>query len=120
MYSTHPRRKPRIEGLISNYSNSKPKMGLIPVLLLSLLACLALAEVQVHTTDGIIAGEKSLLSDVVYFKGIPFGQPPLGSLRFLPPQPVAPWSGVLKTKEFKPDWCVHLVSFDQNLSHFLF
>ena len=94
-------------------------MGLIPVALLSLLACLALAEVQVHTTDGIIAGEKSLLSDVVYFKGIPFGQPPLGSLRFLPPQPVAPWSGVLKTKEFKPDWCVHLVSFDRNLSHFL-
>ncbi|XP_039248691.2 pyrethroid hydrolase Ces2e-like [Styela clava] len=28
------------------------------------------------------------------FRNIPFAKPPVGSLRFMPPQPVEPWSGV--------------------------
>ncbi|XP_059491214.1 carboxylesterase 1E-like [Neocloeon triangulifer] len=30
-----------------------------------------------------------------HFKGIPFAKPPIGNLRFQPPQPVEPWTGIL-------------------------
>lgn len=37
---------------------------------------------------------------VVSFKGIPFAAPPVGDLRWRPPQPVKPWSGVRQAAEF--------------------
>jgi para-nitrobenzyl esterase len=36
------------------------------------------------------------------FRGIPFAAPPVGSLRWKAPQPVARWSGVRKAAEFGP------------------
>jgi para-nitrobenzyl esterase len=34
------------------------------------------------------------------FRGIPYAAPPVGTLRWLPPQPVAPWEGIRPAKEF--------------------
>src|SRR5262245_30584121 len=31
---------------------------------------------------------------IVQFRGVPFGAPPVGQLRFAPPQPAAGWGGV--------------------------
>ena len=36
------------------------------------------------------------------FLGIPFAAPPVGDLRWKPPQPVEPWSGVKECTEFGP------------------
>jgi para-nitrobenzyl esterase len=61
-----------------------------------LLAALALAAAQpdivVRTDAGAIAGE-ALPDGRHLFRGIPFAQPPVGSLRWKPPLPVKPWAG---------------------------
>lgn len=40
---------------------------------------------------------------VVAFKGIPFAQPPVGDLRWRPPQPPKPWTGVRPAVEYASD-----------------
>ncbi len=40
---------------------------------------------------------------VASYKGIPFAAPPVGDLRWRPPQQVAPWSGVRQAAEFGAD-----------------
>ena len=51
-------------------------------------------------------GTKHILADtgrlVTTWLGIPFAEPPLGARRFQPPQPKAPWSGVLETVSLAP------------------
>lgn len=54
----------------------------------------------VRTTTGPIRGERlyTLFEMHAYysFKGIPYAQPPIGELRFLPPLPVKPWYETLE------------------------
>src|SRR5688572_28961519 len=53
----------------------------------------------VKTASGQLAGV-TLASGVRAFKGIPFGAPPVGDLRWKEPQPVAKWDGVRKADTF--------------------
>ena len=66
---------------------------------LMLAACAAKADV-VHTTQGDVAGVAA--DGVESFKGIPFAAPPVGDLRWCPPQPAAGWTGVRKADAYGP------------------
>ncbi len=56
--------------------------------------CLALApRPDVVAVDGGRVGGAAA-GDVRVFLGIPYAAPPVGDLRWKPPQPVAPWTGV--------------------------
>jgi para-nitrobenzyl esterase len=61
-------------------------------------AGLGIAEVE--TVSGRVSGYVS--QDIYTFKGIPYGASTAGSNRFLPPQPVQPWSGVRSTRSYGP------------------
>lgn len=53
----------------------------------------------VKTDAGLLSGV-TLASGVRAFKGIPFGAPPVGELRWKEPQPVAQWDGVRRADQF--------------------
>ncbi len=53
------------------------------------------------TAEGTVQGSAS--NGVVAFKGIPFAAPPVGDLRWRPPQPVTAWSGVRQATSFVHD-----------------
>jgi para-nitrobenzyl esterase len=48
------------------------------------------------------------------FRGIPYAQPPLGLLRWKPPQPLPPWQGIRDATEFGPA-CVQPVAATANI-----
>ena len=50
--------------------------------------------------SGATIGEPG--KEVHIYKGIPYAAPPVGDLRWKPPQPVTPWSETLQCTEFKP------------------
>jgi para-nitrobenzyl esterase len=53
-----------------------------------------------ETTAGRIEGTPT--DRIVTFKGVPYAAPPVGALRFRPPQPPEPWTDVRETKDYAP------------------
>jgi para-nitrobenzyl esterase len=74
--------------------------------LLTFVAAIGIGAAQqtppvVKVDSGQLQG---VVSDgVVSYKGIPFAAPPVGDLRWRPPQPAAPWTGVRQAMEFGAD-----------------
>jgi para-nitrobenzyl esterase len=56
----------------------------------------------ITTASGELEGIVSADGKVRTFKGIPYAAPPVGSLRWKAPQPVAAWSGVRKAVDYGP------------------
>jgi len=50
------------------------------------------------TDKGVVRGTKT--PTMKAFRGIPYAAPPVGELRWRPPQPAEPWHGVLDATEF--------------------
>ena len=70
---------------------------LIGTALLGLAAAPPAVRVDSGELQGVVA------DGVVSYKGIPFAAPPVGDLRWRPPQPVAPWTGLRQATEFGAD-----------------
>jgi para-nitrobenzyl esterase len=57
-------------------------------------------EWVVETSNGKVRGYGR--RGIIKFKGIPYAAPPVGNLRFSPPAPFEPWSGVRDALEYGP------------------
>jgi para-nitrobenzyl esterase len=60
----------------------------------------AASGLVVETSSGHLEGEAR--GDLLVFRGIPFAKPPVGPLRFRPPEPPDPWTGVRAATSFGP------------------
>ena len=56
----------------------------------------------IKVEGGLVSGTPGWGWNVREFRGIPFAAPPVGNLRWRPPQPVAPWQGVRSADRFSP------------------
>jgi para-nitrobenzyl esterase len=70
------------------------------VLVVSVALLGAEPPLRVHTQSGLVEGKTQ--ETIRAFLGIPYAAPPVGELRWRPPQPVAKWDGVRPAKEFGP------------------
>ena len=75
--------------------------GLALALLFSQAVAARAAE-QVKINSGTLQGSAVAGTNVRAFLGIPFAAPPVGKLRWQPPQPAHPWQGVRKADAFGP------------------
>jgi para-nitrobenzyl esterase len=54
----------------------------------------------IKTPLGALRGKRT--GDTIAFLGVPFAEPPVGPLRFLPPRPALPWSGTRPALKYAP------------------
>jgi para-nitrobenzyl esterase len=88
---------------------------------LAVAACAVLAAAParaalskpVQTKNGLVSGIAGSAPGVTEFRGIPFGAPPVGPLRWREPQPVANWSGVRDGSKWG-DSCMQVSGKRQN------
>jgi para-nitrobenzyl esterase len=73
----------------------------VTVLLVSASAAGAWGADQVKTANGVVEGVTEA-GGIRAFRGIPFAAPPVGDLRWKPPQPVKDWEGVRRADRFGP------------------
>lgn len=79
---------------------------LVAVTVLQVMMWVALANAQtVKVATGRIQG--STTNGITAYKGIPYAAPPVGNLRWEPPQPAASWSGVRDATQYGHD-CMQL------------
>lgn len=69
-----------------------------------------LPPVAATVSDGALRGYVE--NGVRIFKGVPYAQPPVGDLRWRPPQPVKSWTGVREAQAFGPDCMQNRVGWD--------
>ena len=69
--------------------------------------------------SGTLTGAYDKAGDIAIFKGIPFAQPPVGELRWKPPQPAAPWDGILKAEKVTGQAIQQAAGFEEFMDRFV-
>jgi para-nitrobenzyl esterase len=69
---------------------------------LAMLPSPATAQSEVKTESGIVSATLNSDGAVRIFKGVPFAAPPVGNLRWKPPQPPLAWQGIRPADKFGP------------------
>lgn len=77
----------------------KPSIFTLAILLVAAAAKAQPAPVKVN--EGLLQG--TLENGLTVYKGVPFAAPPVGTLRWRPPQPAAKWAGVRRADKFAPE-----------------
>lgn len=76
-------------------------VGLVlPLLLVAVSGCGGGGLEQVQLDNGPVTGVRE--GNLWAFKGIPYAAPPVGDLRWRPPQPVTPWKKARLCQEYGP------------------
>lgn len=83
------------------------------LLLLTLTASTRNVNNTVRVKSGLLEGAPGSVSGVRVFKGIPYAAPPVGDLRWRPPQPPAKWDGVRRADKFS-DSCMQNLARSHN------
>ncbi len=96
--------KPEIRSILSTTA----------ILLTTVCAASVFAQDQVKIANGLLEGVSDKSSGIRSFKGIPFAEPPIGDLRWKPPQPVKNWQGARKADKFGPRCMQRAVFGDMN------
>ena len=76
-------------------SGSRAALGALGCVLIAAQAMTA--PIKVETTSGALVGEATGTMNV--FKGVPYAEPPVGDLRWAPPQPIK-WEGERAARSF--------------------
>jgi para-nitrobenzyl esterase len=88
-----------VNGILDN--NMKRILWYLPAALLALpLAAHASNPLIIKTDKGKVHGAFTTDNQVRAFKGIPYAAPPVGNLRWQPPQPAAKWKGTRDATQF--------------------
>ena len=72
----------------------------LTILMTTILPAAGTPPGVVKTENGIVSGTLSADNTIRMFKGIPFAAPPIGDLRWKPPQPPANWRGIRQADKF--------------------
>jgi para-nitrobenzyl esterase len=84
----------------------KPKirriLSAVAIILAAAFHTSLMAQERVKIANGALEGISEKSSGVRSFKGIPFAEPPVGNLRWKPPQTVKNWQGLRKADRFGP------------------
>jgi para-nitrobenzyl esterase len=96
---------------VRGFLNPSLALAIVPAMrrlvILALVALLADcgrvdSPAPVKTDAGLLRGVLARGDDVVVYKGVPYAAPPIGPLRWKPPQPAPPWAGVRAATAFAP------------------
>ncbi|QEO17973.1 carboxylesterase/lipase family protein [Acetobacter vaccinii] len=88
-----------------SYSQCGRRVFLAGVAGAALIGVGAGKEAVRQTTAGLIRGKTTAEPGVTAWLGIPFAAPPVGALRWRPPQPPASWAGVRDATHFGASPC---------------
>jgi para-nitrobenzyl esterase len=72
------------------------------VLLMTITSCNRNQNLVLKIEGGLVQGVPTETPGVYVYKGIPYAAPPVGDLRWKPPQPVIPWEGIRVADQYGP------------------